>query len=84
MYGFPDSKSDRDYEIMGARGSRGAVAFDEAPRRGTRIKSDARTTRAKYLEPPGTTDFSSPFLLPGLSAEVRAALFSEFVQRESG
>ena len=75
-----------DYErLLDAHARGDAAAEDEAVRAlETRIKTEARTIRDKYLNPPRTTDFAVLFLpTEGLYAEVlRVAGLADWLQRE--
>jgi DNA recombination protein RmuC len=75
-----------DYQkLIDAQEAGDMVAMDEAGRAlETRIRSEAKVIRDKYLEPPHTTDFGLLFLpIEGLYAEVirRPGLF-DYLQRE--
>lgn len=75
-----------DYQkLIDAQEAGDMVALDEAGRAlETRIRSEAKVIRDKYLEPPHTTDFGLLFLpIEGLYAEVirRPGLF-DYLQRE--
>ncbi|HWP01450.1 MAG TPA: DNA recombination protein RmuC [Methylococcus sp.] len=75
-----------DYQkLIDAQEAGDMVAMDEAGRAlETRIRSEAKGIRDKYLEPPHTTDFGLLFLpIEGLYAEVirRPGLF-DYLQRE--
>jgi DNA recombination protein RmuC len=61
-----------------------ALAEEAARRLEAVIKSEAKTIREKYIDPPGTTDFAIMYLpTEGLYAEViRRAGLCDFIQRE--
>lgn len=75
-----------DYQRLLEAQDRGdKIASDEMSRAlDTRIKSEARDIRDKYLDPPNTTDFGLLFLpVEGLYAEVlRRPGLSELLQRD--
>jgi DNA recombination protein RmuC len=82
-----DAKFPRvDYEnLIGAQERGDIAAADEASRQlENRIKTEAKTVRDKYIDPPNTTDFALIFLpTEGLYAEIaRRASLVDVLQRE--
>lgn len=82
-----DAKFPRvDYEnLIGAQERGDIAAADEASRQlENRMKTEAKTVRDKYIDPPNTTDFALIFLpTEGLYAEIaRRAQLVDVLQRE--
>ncbi len=75
-----------DYQrLVEAQDKANAALADEAAKRlETVIKTEAKTIREKYIDPPDTTDFAIMYLpTEGLYAEIiRRAGLCEFLQRE--